>query len=53
MLSLPINKRLASVYFSNNKAFDKRLEYSIQFKLTDDSLDSLIAAIMNLFFVNS
>ena len=28
MVSLPKNQPLASVYFSNNKAFDKLLEYS-------------------------
>ena len=50
MLSLPINQPLARVYFSNNKAFDKLLEYSIHSKLTDKSL---FAVTMNAFFVHS
>ena len=53
MLSLPINQPLASVYFSNNKAFDKFLEYSIHYKLTDTSLDSLFVVIVNIFFIHS
>ena len=54
MLSLPINQPLASAYFSNNKAFDKPLEYSIFSKLSDDnSLESLFAVIMNTFLVHS
>ena len=53
MLFLPINQPLPTVYFSNNKALDKLLEYNIYSKLTDNSLDSLFEVIMKAFFVNS
>ena len=53
MLSLPLNQPLASVYFINNKTFDKLLEYIIHSKLTDNFLDFLFAFIMNAFFLYS
>ena len=52
ILYLPINQPLASAYFSNNKAFDKFLGYSIHSKSTDNSLESLSTVIMNGFFVH-
>ena len=53
MLSLPINQPLASVYFSNNKAFHKLLHYSIHSQLTDNLLYSLFLVNMNACFVHS
>ena len=52
ILYLPINQPLANVYFSNNKAFDKFLGYSIHSESTDNSLESLSTVIMNGFFVH-
>ena len=50
MLSLPLNQPLASVYFINNKTFDKLLEYIIHSKLTDNFLDFLFALLL-LFII--
>ena len=51
MLSLSINKILASLHFSDTKDFDKLEEYSIHSKLANNSLDSLFAIFMDAFFV--
>ena len=47
MLCLLIKQRLASAYFN------KFLRYNIHPKLAYDTLDSLLAVIMNAFFVHS
>ena len=47
MLCLLIKQRLASAYFN------KLLRYNIHPKLAYDTLDSLLAVIMNAFFVHS
>ena len=47
MLCLLIKQRLASAYFN------KLLRYNIHPKLAYDTLDSLLAVIMNAFFVHT
>ena len=46
------HKSTFGLYFSNNKAFNKLLEYNIFSESTDNILESLSARYTNAFFIH-